>query len=704
MAAKTVKIEKVGSRIHLRCGWFEGVSAVCKKVDGARWRKSDHCWAYPLDFATCEDLRSVWGDSLHIGPALWTWAVEEKKRRQVLLAVSKAAGWDLAQVERIAPVLAAAMKNRTYQQVGAAFLAQAGGGLLADQPGLGKTLQALGAVIESQHQGLNLIVAPATAVTMTWKPELKTWLAQDQVFTCAGSRKKRQSMIDAALASEGRRWLIINPEMLEVPHWTEKKFSALWGGEAKLDADAAVTKWCVEEGDKVNKGQHLAYLEDDTYLDSPNNGTVLCRLDVPVGVKIKEESVVFVIGNPDPEVPRVRKYKAWTWRDLYYADLERPYASVVVDESHQSLITHTGNIKDQQWVRQGLGRLAAPLRIAMSGTPFRGKMTNLWGTLNWLRPDRFTSYWRWVEKWFTWYEDAMTGHRVIEDLLPHRTPAFYAELDSLMIRRTKAEVAPDLRPKEYAGRKLKGQHHGTAGVWLPMSPTQTKAYAEMRHDAAAQIEGGTLMGNGLLSEMTRLRQFASTSGKMDEDGEFRPSLPSNKFDWLVSWLDKRGISKKDSCGSSKVVIASQWSQVLNLFSDELNKLGIETLMITGDVSSTQREKNKINFQTAGGPRVLLLTTTAGGVSLTLDAFADDLVFIDETFVADDQEQVEDRIHRVSRIHRTTYWYLRSLGTIEHAIALANVNADQIQKHVLDGRRGIEITRKLISEELALEEA
>ena len=36
----------------------------------------------------------------------------------------------------------------------------------------------------------------------------------------------------------------------------------------------------------------------------------------------------------------------------------------------------------------------------------------------------------------------------------------------------------------------------------------------------------------------------------------------------------------------------------------------------------------------------------------------------------------------------TIWYLRSLHTIEHKIAVTNAVADDVQKFVLDGRRGV----------------
>ena len=85
------------------------------------------------------------------------------------------------------------------------------------------------------------------------------------------------------------------------------------------------------------------------------------------------------------------------------------------------------------------------------------------------------------------------------------------------------------------------------------------------------------------------------------------------------------------------------------------------------------------------------------VAIDLDKHCDELFFMDETFVPDDQEQVEDRIHRVSRIHRVTIHYLYAKGSIDEKIAGMNISKDQIQKRVLDGRRGVEFALRILKE-------
>lgn len=236
-----------------------------------------------------------------------------------------------------------------------------------------------------------------------------------------------------------------------------------------------------------------------------------------------------------------------------------------------------------------------------------------------------------------------------------------------------------------------------------MSPKQKKAYEEMEEYATAALETGTLVANGVLSELTRLKQFATSYGRIetvqDSDGfdipVFRPSLPSNKFDWLVEFLDELGIDGSapgEDC--RKVVIASQFTSIIDVFAAGLEEKGIDVLKITGKINAKNREAAVQAFQKDDGPQVLMLNTMAGGVALTLDR-ADDIVILDETFIPDDQTQVEDRVHRVSRMHNVTVHYVRSIGTVEERIAKLTFDRNNLQLQLIDGTRGVNIARTLV---------
>lgn len=597
----------------------------------ARWNGDKGRWQFPLHWDTCTGARKVadkFGANLKLTKSLVEWAEREKARQDTIPDVQSMELVELPQVQAQSPRLWQAMTNRPFQTVGAAFAARNHSCLIADQPGLGKTLQSIAAVIEAGITGPILVVAPKAASKLTWPQELARWVPDDDVILIGSHLPKadRQRVIADEIApwqyfNNHRVWVVTSPNYVRI--------------KAELDAYGNYAKVA---GRKVIKPVQEGLLE------------------------------------------------------LF--DVE--WSAVIVDESHQTLAGATGNKKKQSAQRLGLGALQirdGGLRIALSGTPFRGKEQNLWGQLNWLRPDLYRSYWKWVEKHFDLIRDryGMSIGAMVD------REGVYAEAKSVMIRRTKHEVAKDLPPKMYGGWPLDPvKPDSPVAVWLPMDAKQAKAYNDILKQAAAELEGGTLLTNGILAELTRLKQFAGSYGRMDGD-KFVPTLPSNKFDWLVEMLDERGIGSDMSPDAPKVVVASQFSQLIEVFAAGLAEQGIKSFKFTGATSDRDREAIKDDWQNNpdSDVRVLLLTTTAGGVSLTLDA-ADELVVLDETWSASDQEQVEDRLHRLSRMHQVTIWKVFSLGSIEESIAVNNLNKEESIRTIIDGARGVDVAKLLVT--------
>lgn len=626
-----VRVEKIGNRIHLKSEYRSDIPDKCKEINGYSWLKEKKVWSFPLDFNNCLRLRELFQHELKIGPELSAWARTEKKRHEELMALTSEVRADLRLVAEVSPALAKAMGNRPYQQVGAAWLARAGQALLGDHPGLGKTLQAMGAVVEARLTGPILVFAPKTAAIVTWTEELSKWLPNDMVYciTALNGKKRDEALHRVNVYFRDGLWL-----------------------NAFDDKSPEPRMW------------------------------VLCNIEM-ARAKAMERAKAEELGVD--------------WFSPKYPGLfNMPWSAVIVDESHNGLITQYSQIHKMTQTRAGMAKI--PLRedamkFGMSGTPMRGKPYNLWGTLNWLRPDLYPSYWRWVKKYFELYDNGYG--MIIGGFKEGMEKEFNRDLESIMLRRTKAEVLSDLPPKQYAGTRLENQDAATApGHWLPIEGSQLKDYQKIGRDAAIKLEGGNLLPNGHLALMTRQKQFASASARIDEDGEYQPCLPSNKFDWLVEFLAERGISGDDEYGDGKVIVATQFTRLANLFHRELEALGIKSHLLTGEIKPEKRKEMVAEFQESGGPRVFILNTIAGGVSLTLD-MADDVVILDETWNPDDQEQVEDRAHRASRMHSVTIHYVRSLGTIEEEIALEIGEREGIQKQILDGRRGVDFTKKML---------
>lgn len=624
-----VELSESGERIELRSPFFMGVSEMCQAVPGANWSAKRGVWTYPLGLQNCRLLRVVFTDMLKVGPRLSKWARVAIQQEAQMRALGQLSDAELDRVHEVLPRIAGAMASRTYQRVGAAFMATQphGGVLLADEPGLGKTIQTLGGIAERGiEDGPHLVACPATAIRITWEKEVRKW-TDFQVFAATGSPLAKARAIEAAQNAEGPRFLIINPETARVK----------------------MGRWCPKckmfEEDFTTPDQDIEH-RDDQHKTQPR----------PWEVKFP---------------------------DLF----DFQWNSVVVDEAHRFLSGIKGQHNKTQ-VGEGLCRLQVKtgdegLKVALTGTPIKGIPRNFWGVLHWLNPKAYTSLWTWSQQYLEVTESRFGNS--IGGIAEPRREALYRSLDAVMLRRTKIEVAPDLPPRQLV------EH------WCDPTPEQARQYEEMREAGEAMFGERYVSNTGMLAELTFLKQIATAY-----QGTNGPVMAKScKWNLLLELLEERGVvgpaaSRYDD--GNKFVIASQFTKVIDAMEKEFaTKHKVKCLKITGAITPAKRLEAQENFQTPGGPRIMLINTMAGGVAIDLDQHCDELFFMDETYVPDDQEQVEGRIHRVSRIHNVMIHYLYARGSIDEAIAMSNVGKDEVQKIVLDGRRGVEFAIRLLKE-------
>src|SRR3990167_4835059 len=76
-----------------------------------------------------------------------------------------------------------------YQRVGASFLYKIGSGILADEPGCGKTLMSL-AVIEKAKSEKVLVFCPAV-LKQQWAGEIEKFLPGNKIIVIEGNKKER---------------------------------------------------------------------------------------------------------------------------------------------------------------------------------------------------------------------------------------------------------------------------------------------------------------------------------------------------------------------------------------------------------------------------------------------------------------------------------------------------------------------------------
>jgi SNF2 family DNA or RNA helicase len=599
-------------KIYGRTAWVDRAYELCKTIGGCQYDIRRQIVVWPLTMGTCQRLRETFPD-LKVDPGLIAWA-RAQRRRSIAIAEAGLVG-------QVAPQLAAAIAERPYQVDGVHRLAATSRMLLADEPGLGKTIQALGALIESGNwHGRHLVIAPKTAIMPTWTRQIIEWTG-GQVFPAIGDlTQKKKAIAQFLAAGEGARFLLTNPETLRV----------------QMD------RFCPKCGE---------------WLD--------------------------VVRNEPRHAGQKGHRESWQIRQQKHPELFGvSWDTIIADECDRYLLglrPQTGKMPD--WA-EGMIRLGADRKYAMTGTPFHGKEINLFGILHWLDPKRFSAFWTHVD---TYFEQKDNGYGIeIVGIHPDKREIYLELLDQYMLRRTKLEVRADLPAEIHINH------------FIEMGPGQHGQYHKFEKLGWTRLDDGSAVRSmGVLSAIIRLKQLAF--GAMMIRGDKIVPYKSAKLEWLMAALSERGIKVQGmQSGEMKYVVVSQFTQHLNWIEGELNRANISTLKITGEVVGKARDEAQANFQSPGGPRVMLLNTVAGGVSIDLDAWCDEMFILDETDVEDQMEQVRGRINnRGARIAPRTYHYLRCIDTIDERLADANLRQAIMQHGLLDGPRGLELAARLM---------
>lgn len=369
--------------------------------------------------------------------------------------------------------------------------------------------------------------------------------------------------------------------------------------------------------------------------------------------------------------------------------LELCYDAVIVDESHLVLPIKDHRKLTKFWEYLQLVKHSDDsIRVAVSGTPDRGKLENRYGTWRFLQPAE-TGYnrWAWLEKNFWVVEQRVARNRTVKQTAGLKSQSDWLARDKqMMIRRTKAEVLPQLPPKRYVD------------VEIELGTQQKIEYFIQQVESASKIMEAKTTGGASPEAMLfalRARQLADCSW----DASSEPRVPivgaeSTKLDWLLDWLDGRGFIGSDEFADNQaqVVIVSQFSKVLQWLKRELDDRGIDCDVLDGSVSDNNRVSVQERFQ-SGALRIVLLSGSMG-VGINLDK-ADDLIMFDSPYDPDRVEQIEDRVHRASSNHHVTIWNLIAIDTIDEAIMEKVSKRYQTTRELMDGSRGVEFAREIL---------
>ncbi len=310
---------------------------------------------------------------------------------------------------------------------------------------------------------------------------------------------------------------------------------------------------------------------------------------------------------------------------------------IIVDECQK-----IKNRKAQQ--TKALKKIKAPYKTAMSGTPMVNRPDELWSVLNWLYPKTYTSYWRFYRDHVD-FDVTPQGYHIIRG--PRKPKALRREITPFTVRRLKEDVLPQLPEKYYT--KLE----------VVLHPQQRRAYDKMRKDMIAWVgshEDRPLVAPAVIAQLMRLQQLASASVDV-VNGSVELREPSAKLDALLDLLDAANGGSSDP-----IVVFSAFSRMIRLVAEKLSSVGVTHRVLTGDTPQSLRGSIIKDFQ-AGKVKVLLATIATGGTGITLHR-ANKVCFLDRSWSPAENQQAEDRLHRIGQRSAVQVIDIMAKGTID----------------------------------------
>src|SRR6185436_19645566 len=290
---------------------------------------------------------------------------------------------------------------------------------------------------------------------------------------------------------------------------------------------------------------------------------------------------------------------------------------------------------------QSVKQLKADQRLALTGTPLENRLMDLWSITDFIQPGYLGNQ----EHFTQTYEPKAAGEEGLDAQRIARR-RLSAKLRPLMLRRLKKQVAKDL-PERIEERRD-----------CELGDSQRKLYlAELRRsrEQVAQVvaeKGLNKSKMHVLAALTRLRQICchpqlvgnnSASGKTD-----------TLFDLLEPLLAQ----------GQKVLIFSQFVQMLRLLEAECTQQNIPKYILTGETK--ERQTIVQAFQAEQQAAVFLLSLRAAGTGLTLTT-ASYVVLYDPWWNPAVEAQAIDRSHRIGQTETVNAYRLIATGTVEEKI-------------------------------------
>lgn len=302
----------------------------------------------------------------------------------------------------------------------------------------------------------------------------------------------------------------------------------------------------------------------------------------------------------------------------------------------------------------------AKYKIAATGTLLTNSPLDAYVPLKWIGRERanYTNFKYYYVNYGGPFNNEILGYKHIDVLKE--------QLDRCSLRRTKDLL--DL-PEKTIIHEI-----------IDMNDKQQLLYNNIVDGIVNQVDKVHITTASLLAMVSRLRQATACPSILTTE-----NIQSSKIERCKDLIEQI-ISNNE-----KVVIYSTFKETLNVLKNELKNHKV--LLCTGDVKDNIISNNIEKFQNDDDYKIMLATWSKMGTGITLTA-ANNAVFLDCAWTQANNQQAEDRIHRIGSKKPVFIYYLWANNTIDMRVKELVEDKSLIANYVIDDEIPVQLLERL----------
>jgi SWI/SNF-related matrix-associated actin-dependent regulator 1 of chromatin subfamily A len=519
-----------------------------------------------------------------------------------------------------------------FQKAGVAFALKRKKALIADQMGLGKTVQSIATTVVSGD--LPVIICVPASLKINWQRELSMW-APD-TFKKEGAVAIITGKFNDKIASSITSLQSINEAMTQAD--SDHRIISINKGQMSLVGDGALAARATMLG---MRAYHQASLGTMAALGSTQVKAIIVNYDV------------------------LESWREWLLELIPVLGVK----TLICDEAHRlKSPTAQRTMAVMGAPRNKIVGLAERIErvILLTGTPVVNRPEELWTLIRILGVQKHFGTKEAYERNY-----ANGGIKALQQLNRICRSLF-------MVRRTKEQVLTDLPPKVYhetpielTNRKAYDDAEADVAEYVSTRRVQSQNFERECWDAFADLHG--MESTVPFEYRTRYHEWGAflETAKKEAWGEhyamaaraeallrwnaLKLLAAKGKYEGAIDWIDNFLAEGEES------LVVFGWHK--EMVQGVANHFKVP--YVDGTITGEARQKVIDDFQ-AGKNRLIVGNIQAMGEGLTLTK-ASDVAFIEYGWSPKDQDQAEDRCHRIGQNDSVTIHNLVGVDTIEEEI-------------------------------------